>query len=246
MKHIYKETYRIRSNEIDINGNARLDAIANLLQEAAGNHAKKLQFDITDLHDSNHTWILHQLHIKMDRYPEWRDQITIETWPSSGDRLRAYRDFRILDLNKTELGVALTHWLIIDLNKRRPVRIPQEILDLGLDSANHVIPINSSKSPDYNGKVIKSAEFTVHHSDLDLNKHLNNTVYVRWLIDTIPTKYLIAKNFRELHVNFKSEAALNDLVLSELGNLTDNSYFFRLTRKKDDGIIANGEFTLFN
>lgn len=90
-KLMYEEEFKIRASEVDSSRQASLPAICNLLQEVAGNHAHRLEFDITDLRKRKLTWVLHRLKIVMDRFPDWRETITIRTWPSGGDGLRAHR-----------------------------------------------------------------------------------------------------------------------------------------------------------
>ncbi|HKK46619.1 MAG TPA: acyl-ACP thioesterase domain-containing protein, partial [Balneolaceae bacterium] len=115
----YQENFKIRASEIDSNQKATLPAICNLLQEIAGNHAQKLHFDITDLQENKLTWVLHRLVVKMDRFPDWRETITVKTWPSSGDGLRAYRDFQILDAEENVIGKSLSYWLMMNIESRR-------------------------------------------------------------------------------------------------------------------------------
>lgn len=100
----FEESFKIRASEIDADQKATLPAICNLLQEIAGNHARQLEFDITDLQQNKLTWVLHRLRLKMDRFPDWRETITVQTWPSGGDGLRAYRDFRILGTDGSTIG----------------------------------------------------------------------------------------------------------------------------------------------
>ncbi len=211
MEHVHQESYTIRANEVGANGVARPDSMAGLLQEIAGNHANILNFDIKDLQGENSTWVLHQLHMCMYKYPSWRDTITIQTWPSSGDGLRAYRDFRILDASETELGVALSYWLIMDLSSRKPIRIPKAVLDLGLETDNHVLPVSSEKMNweigDGHGD-----SFKIRRTDVDLNRHANNVAFIRWILESVDEPTYLNKTCAELNIQFRSEARLNDEV----------------------------------
>jgi acyl-CoA thioesterase FadM len=91
------EQFTIRANEVDTSGNLTLASICNFFQEVAGNNAKALNFDITDMHEQNLTWVLQKMDINIHSTVDWRDTITIETWPAAGDSLRAYLNYRILD-----------------------------------------------------------------------------------------------------------------------------------------------------
>lgn len=228
MTHSYRESFKIRTNEIDTKGFLRPDALTGLLQETAGNHAKKLQFDIADLREKNYTWILHKLHFKMNEYPEWRDTITIETWPSSGNRLFAYRDFRILNQHNKLLGSAVSHWIIYDLMRKRPVRISNSILELGADIEEHVLPVDSDIVTVSGNDLIMRNSFEVHYSDLDLNNHLNNTVYVRWILDSLPIKTSESGYCKELIIKFKSEATYGNRIISCLAESDNSAYIHKL------------------
>ena len=228
MTYSYRESFKIRMNEADTKGFLRPDALTGLLQETAGNHAKKLQFDIADLQEKNCTWILHKLHFKMNGYPRWRDTITIETWPSSGNRLLAYRDFRILNQQNELLGLAVSHWIIFDLIKKRPVRISNSILKLGADIEEHVLPVDSDIVTSSEKDLKVRNRFEVHFSDLDMNNHLNNTVYVRCILDSLPVKTAEAGYCKELIIKFKSEATYGNRIKSCLAGLDDSAYTHKL------------------
>ena len=85
----HTEQFTIRANEVDTTGTLSLPAICNFFQEVAGNNAKDLNFDITDMHEQNLTWVLHRMDIHVSGEAKWRETITVETWPAAGDAVRA-------------------------------------------------------------------------------------------------------------------------------------------------------------
>jgi len=227
MDGIYSEEFKIRANEVDGRGKATLPAICNLLQEVAGNHALELSFDITDLKKQNLTWVLHRLHIRMYRYPQWRENITIETWPSHGDRLRAYRDYRITGNNEKELGVALSYWMIMDLGSRRPQRMPEAVVQLGLPDIPHTLPIQKSRFK-ADDAIEDSYEIEVRKSDLDMNKHVNNVRYVQWMLDMLPEE---PHNITEMDIQFLAESVAGDTITGGFGE-TGKGILYQLFNDK--------------
>lgn len=181
----HTEKFTIRANEVDTQGNVTLKALCTFFQEVAGDNAKDLKFDITDLKNQDMTWVLHRMDIKIHRYPSWRETISIETWPAAGDSLRAYRNYRILGDDGTELGCCLSYWMMFNLKTRRPVRMTQEILDMRLSERDHVLPVKSNRisvSPE----AIHKQTFNVRRSDLDMNMHVNNATYIDWMLECLP------------------------------------------------------------
>lgn len=180
----YTEQFTVRADEVDTNGNITLKAICDFFQEVAGNNARELNFDITDLQEQDLTWVLHRMDIQVKRFPKWRETITIETWPAAGDALRAYRNYRILDGDGKELGCCLSYWMMINMKTRRPVRMPKEVLETRLAKRDHVLEVKSNRiSPTSNFHKMK--EFYVRRSDLDMNMHVNNAMYIDWMLECL-------------------------------------------------------------
>lgn len=229
---IFEEQFKIRASEVGPDQKATLPAICNLLQEIAGNHARQLHFDITDLQENKRTWVLHRLQVEMERYPQWRETITIHTWPSGLDGLRALRDFLILDADKQIIGRSLSYWLILDMENRRPVRISKEILNSVPKDREHVLPITKRdfsevKKPD------GSQSFNVRKSDLDFNRHVNNVRYVEWALACLPH----GEQTDNISIKFLGEAVMGDKVTAAYTSGSANKYF-QIKRPSDQKVLA--------
>lgn len=216
----YSEQFKIRASEVDTNGKATLPALCSLFQEVAGNHALKLSFDITQLHKKKLTWVLHRMDIKIDRFPEWRETITIETWPAAGDALRAYRDYRILDEAGKQIGCCLSYWMMINIETRRPTRMPKEVLELRLSEIEHVLPVKASRMKPFDTeRADAEAHFTVRKSDLDMNDHVNNARYVEWMLETFEGEK--ASKIHRIDIMFVQESTAGECIISERHDLSD-------------------------
>jgi len=231
---IYEETFKIRSSEVTPGGKARMSSVCDLLQETAGNHALKLNFDISQLNEQKLTWVLHRLHVQMDRFPEWRDQVLVKTWPSSGDSLRAYRDFSICNSKGEEIGRSLSYWLMLNMETRRPVRMPQQVLDMAPANTSHVLDIKSNRI-EFDGEVVESKSFDVRRGDLDINRHVNNVKYIEWALETLPDEHRV----KEIDIEFRMECLLGDTVSSEV-SVADSSSIrqHRIIRISDQKVAA--------
>lgn len=235
-KEEYQEEFKIRASEVDFNQKATIPAICNLLQEVAGNHALELKFDITDLQKEELTWVLHRLNLKIDRFPDWRETIMIKTWPSSGDGLRAYRDFLIKDSNNKVIGKCLSYWLILNLKNRRPTRIPKEILAMAPEDTNHVLPVTDI--PDIEIlEADNTKSFKVRKTDLDLNRHVNNVRYIEWALSCIDNN---STDLSTLDITFQAESRLGDTVISEVQQKDTSPPVFhhQLKRESDEKFLA--------
>jgi len=204
----YTTRFQIRSYEVDETGETSMPTICNLFQESAGLHAHELNFDISDLFKKGMTWILYQLHVKIEKFPKRWDNVVVKTWPSAGDGIRAFRDYELFADDGEKLAAGLSQWMVLDLKKKRPVKIPKEILQLGAGSEIHVLDESrenietiSGKEPDYITKVGRQ--------DLDMNNHVNNVKYVEWITGHQGD---VSLKCNELKIQYISEARLGDKI----------------------------------
>lgn len=180
--HIFETKFTIRSYEVGASQKTTLATIANLFQEAAGLHAKKLNFDITDLNDIGLTWVLYKMHIRVLRFPERWDTVRVKTWPSTGKDIRAFRSYEMRNKGGELVAEALGQWMTLDMEKRRPRRIPEKLASfplLNLDGKELNSDRNQIKPLDKDGGDIIT---TVGKFDLDMNSHVNSVKYIEWSI----------------------------------------------------------------
>ena len=210
--NILEQDYDIRSYEIDAGGRLSIPSIFNLLQDAASNHALRLGVSVHQLLKENHTWVLSRMMLKMDTFPAWRDPIRVRTWPSGIQTVFALRDFEILDNTGRIIGSAVSAWIVIDADKRRPVR-PTSFADQinsveDLRAFNH--PLN--KLPRVNTAEFENRFFVRYH-DLDINQHVNNVSYIEWLLESTPGFGREGLTLKELELNYLGEAFKGDRII---------------------------------
>lgn len=180
---IWSEEIPIRAFMVDTNRRATLPALANYLQEVAGNHANFRRIGFFEMQAQNRFWALSRLRIDMVFFPAWRERIRIHTWVNSMKGPFSTRNFQLTNEAGETLGAASTLWTAVDTEKRRPVRI--EPGDL---------PVREDKPP-LCGEPVKIEEgaqcedpapYRVRYSDLDMIRHVNNVKYIEWILDSYP------------------------------------------------------------
>ena len=120
----WTDHFAVRSYEIDPRGVLTLPTLCNYLQETAGNHATSFDLASDQLLAGGLAWVLIRLQVEVERFPAWREEITVETWPSGFDRLYAQRDFMVIDAEERTVARATSQWFVMDVARRRPIRLP--------------------------------------------------------------------------------------------------------------------------
>lgn len=212
MQSIWKSRFQVRSYESDRRATLKPHSLLNYFEEAAQQHATELGFGFEELKKEQRFWVLSRLSAQVLRSPTWGDRVTVETWPKSVSRLFAIRDFLIHrdgEESSEPLVRASSAWLLMDATNGRPLR-PEKFLPEGplLDNAEkHALKEVPEKValPEDDDELL--TEVSVHYSDLDVNNHVNNSVYLRWIDDAVRTLDSDRELVR-LELNFLREASI--------------------------------------
>ena len=210
---IHSIDHTIACYEADANKMMRPTAMLDMMQEAANTNASSLGFGYDELIATNTAWVLSRIHLRFNRYPQWRDKVNLKTWHKGIAKLFYLRDFILSDSNGDTLAVATSSWLIIDLNTRRLVRnsdlasSPEKCTkeDAIAEPANKVVlPV------DIEPELVRKHPVT--WSEIDTNGHVNNVDYVVWAIDAVKTEDIKEHQLKELLINYDAEVRPGDVV----------------------------------
>ena len=174
--------YEVHTYDTDMSRHLSFVSLSNFLQDAAASHAVRLQLGYHDLQQQRLAWVMRQMRIENSGRADWGDTVRIETWPRRPDRLLAHRDFLVYDGKGREIVRATTSWLIIDTEKRKHILMDPEMFRHYNFREQEVFtePLRSLPKMKEAEKVF---ERRVRYTDLDMNRHVNNVTYIRWIMD---------------------------------------------------------------
>jgi medium-chain acyl-[acyl-carrier-protein] hydrolase len=209
----HERRFRVQSYEMGPDGRIKLGSLLNYFQEAASEHAENLGASVTDLISRNLTWVLSRYHIKIFRYPLWKESLQLTTWPSVQRGLFALREFEVRDEQSDLLAAATTSWMLLDIKSKRPVPLADNLPEYLQDSRRAIFDL-FGPLPQVE-KVSLELPFRVQRRDLDWNRHVNHVVYVEWAAETAPQDILENFQLAEIEVDFRGEAFFGEAVLSQ-------------------------------
>lgn len=183
----------------------------DMAQEAANLHANLIGFGYDDLIRSRTAWVLSRMHIRFVRHPRWREEVDFTTWHKGPDGLFYIRDFVISDAAGDHLVEATSSWLVINIDTRRIVRNPG-FSDESICRENAIAePCGKVQIPaDLQKDLVHDHE--VSYSDIDLNGHTNNAMYLVWAMDALEYGLVSSRPVREVRINFNHETRPGDKV----------------------------------
>lgn len=208
----YTKDLTIQCYETDASWRLKPASFMNFAQEAAGNHAVYLGFGYDDLIASNTAWILSRVHVEFVDTPKWKEDITLTTWHKGLNRLFFLRDFILTDIEGRTRVKATTSWLVLNLETRRLVRDPK-LMEEGTVCAENVIetPADKVQMPK-DIEAVHVMDHIVAYSDVDMNAHTNNAMYMQWAMDAVDYDIASTMPVREFTINFNHETKPGDVV----------------------------------
>ncbi|GAA4466221.1 thioesterase [Nibrella saemangeumensis] len=230
------ETFTIRVSEIDANRQLTPYALVNLFQEVAWNHADALGVSVYRLLDEGLTWVLYRMKLAVSRWPQHRDPIRLETLPTGIEKRFFYRDFYVYDAEGTCIAHATSTWLVMDIRKRQLVSVPAFIQDTftpfagvtALPKANDRLPAPTEP--------VTQVSFQIRGQDLDVNGHVNNSVYFQWLLESMPsgTQQPVLQS---LDVLFRAESNREDEIIAQVSEAQPGEYAHRLLNQHGKELV---------
>jgi len=236
--NIYKREFQIRSYEVGFNGVAKISTILDYFQELASTHAQILGFSVEQLFKKGLTWVLSRNHIIILRAPKFGEKILGQTWPSGRKGRFALRDFEMYDATENLIVKGTTSWMMIDLKNKTPVSV-SDLLGNILLLERRALQDNFGSLPNLT-RIDFENSFSVRLSDLDINRHVNNVVYIQWAMDALPQEIIFRLYPVEIEISYRSEAFLGDTISSKAQQFEgqDNIFIHQLIRAKDNKELA--------
>ena len=232
------ERFAVHTYEVDAYGTLALPALSGYLGEVAGLHAAELGVGLDALMARGLTWVLVRQRIENPIPVRLGDTIDIQTWPSGVDRFAALRDFVVRRADGTEVARATTHWSVLDLATRRPVR-PAEVLDARFprEPRPPVVPLTPGKLPELRAWEFQK-RFHVRYGDIDVNLHVTNTSYVTWALEAVPRDVFQSSRVSAVEVQFLAEAHHGAAILSRLARSGERGFSHAIVREEDERELA--------
>lgn len=226
----FSADYIIPCYDTDLRMRLKPTAFLNMAQEAANHHAEYLGVGYDTLIAAQQAWVMSRMKVVFKRLPMWRDKVNLKSWHKGAVGFMFLRDFVMTDSQGDTLVEATTSWLVIDMTTRRLARrgafaefandndrcIPENVIEE--PAAKVVIPEGA--------ELLRTISHPVVYSDLDMNRHVNNVMYVVWAMDLVGLEVASEMPLRELEINFNAEVRPEQVVELSLHRIPNTATYF--------------------
>ena len=198
--------------DIDKSDRMTLFAAFDYFQEAAISHAESLGVGREALKSSGQMWALSRMSVLLEKRPLWKERVCVQSWPRGSEKLFALRDYTIAlgdDPNPVIRGRSA--WLILDLEKRRPLRYQGLYEHIPLNEGINALT-GIPASLETHDSLQLASERKACYSDIDYFSHVNNTRYVQWIQDAVEMDVLEQAGSIRLDINYLREVKPGEVI----------------------------------
>lgn len=218
-----KEEYKVQFDAVDFKGKITINGLCSYMQIIAANHASLLNVNYyKNSEGPQYYWILSKVKYVIDEYPRWEERVTLETYPGGYEKLYAVRLFDIYNEAGRKIGHIIGDYLLMDPDKKRPVKIKGggEALSF-LDFPYEGECLTKLKIPE---GVLKVEKRKAYYSEMDLNEHMNNGHYIKWVVDMLPLEILRTHEISNFEINYNTSVTYGTEVKVVLTQNEEGAY----------------------
>lgn len=203
MESIYTQNFQITDNHVDCFGKLKLSTLLYFAQEVAGKHFDTIAITYEQLAEKGMFWAIIRQRVRVNRLPKSGEHIRVETWPMPNTRVAFPRCVVAYDEAGSELFQVLSLWVLMDLESRAMILPGKSGLTLPGTLRGFELPAPGSLPAK---QLLHHRSRTVRFTDLDRNGHMNNTKYLDWIADLLPSEFHAQHSPAEFTVCYLSEA----------------------------------------
>ena len=214
-RYPFSKTSAVPFYDCDMRGRLKVSPALRYIQQAATDQLDGMGLTHPALKSEGVVFVLAALALVVRRMPRAGETLLISTCPVATAGAQMLRETAV---EEAESGEALlecqTAWAIIDPESGRLLRP---------SAFRHELPRLEGWSPTVNPAKIRipdgvdpAGERAVRFSDLDLNDHMNNTVYADILTDCFPEQ-MREREIGTLLLRYRSQARLGEVMALSTG-----------------------------
>ena len=209
MEPLYTQNFEITDHYVDCFGRMTPASILLMIQEVAGKHCTALSVDYDTLAKRRMFWAVTRHRVQVSRMPRLGETIRVETWPMPTTRVAYPRSVVAYDAAGNECFRAISLWVLMNLNTRSMI-LP------GKSGISVVGSLRGLELPSPGSLALmdhtQTRQRQVCFTDLDRNGHMNNTRYLNWVSDLLPSAFHQEHEVKEFTICYHAEAREGQLL----------------------------------
>lgn len=237
-KNTLEKDYTISISETDCLHRVKPVALLNFMQDLAEKSISTVdkRYSCEELLKHGLGWFLIRYRIEFENSQTNIKNIRIKTESRGCQKSTFYRDFEIVNKDTNEVILrAMSSWFIVNLREKLIVNIEKEFPeflqftpkenDLNLNRLKPFVEFDREKL------------FEIRYDDLDINNHVNNTVYITWALETLDYEFRNSYQIKAIDVYYKHDVNFGTPIKSLVKFEESNEFSQHIITNAENGEI---------
>ncbi|KRL31903.1 acyl-ACP thioesterase [Companilactobacillus paralimentarius DSM 13238 = JCM 10415] len=198
---------------VNFTGDIRLSALIDIMLLTSEKQLHQADADSTEMVMNNGLgWVVVQYHMDINQMPHLGQKLKVTTQATSYNKYFFYRDFWVEDMDGNVMVKAQSAFVLIDIKERKIVSAADRLENkFGAEEVNRIQRFARLRVPeDYDFKQPQH----IGYYNIDVNKHVNNSYYFDWMVDTLDTDYIASHHLKSMDIKYEKELNLESEPLS--------------------------------
>ena len=232
----YSAHYRTKWHDTDGDGILRPSALLVYMQETANIQCREYGMDLNDLHHiEGKGFLLSRMMVKILAPLHAYEDIEVRTWCIDNKGYNFIRCFAVYRGDE-QMALAVSHWALLDVTEKKMIRTT----DFRRDFPYGEMPDETLLPPRVRIPAATDMEIvgarTIVYSDLDFNRHMNNTRYPDMICDFLPS--MEGRRVTSLSLSYLREAAFGDTLAVSRAPMEGEGEGYLIRTTRPDGAVC--------
>ena len=206
---MFEKNFYLETSYVDEYLELKLSSLFLMMQDVATEHAEILGVGKNQTIDKNLFWVITRYSVSINKLPKYLDKVTVRTYPGKNMKFIFPRYFEVLSETGELLIKASSTWVVVDRDTHKVNMDPfhGQLLPEEHHEGEEELPIKVTKRET---SLIENR--VVRYSDIDLNRHLNNTRYIEYIVDSHDIDFYKTHRLKHIVINYEKEIKSGDVV----------------------------------
>lgn len=233
----YVKKYELQTYDFNVYSCLKTETIMNFLQDITTRHYQSVVVDNPGYNFDDAIWVVVDWDVKIHKLPDVVMPLRVSTEPIYFRKFIGFRKYTICSESGECFVTAISKWAFIHKEKQRQLTIPSEFYGL-FDVLETAPKPDRVRYTFEEGTLYHCREYTALYSDIDVNGHVNNVSYYRWVLDSVPMWLIERFRPAEIKINYKREVLREEKISLDLYTFGNPDLEESMITK---GIIRHGE-----
>ncbi len=231
----YVMPVRVRYSDTDRDGFMNFHKILEYFQDCSIFQSESLGYKVQDELDRDRGWFLLAWNVEIERFPALGEELQIVTEPYKMKGFYGYRRFMIIDSDGKVAASADSLWLLMDLRKKFPQRVPADMINAYITDVEDDT-VRVKRKLETEGAWIPKGKIMVTRHFLDTNSHVNNVFYGMWAQEYLPDDFPVHR----VMIDYRQSSYEDDIIT--IDTIQEDDRVRCRFRNQEDILLAIVEF----